>query len=500
MATVSDGGPRRPPSGPEMLQFVTEVMTTPYAVALVGDLAARQPRSAAIADALRRRSPASPVLWPFHAVQLPVAIREARGAKLVDVDGAEYLDLFLGFGTQALFGHNPPAVVDAVQRALVTNPGNGYLHEVELALIDVLRALAPDNEAFAFLNAGTDATGAAVRICRAATGRRLIVKVESAVHGTHDWGVQSSVALMHGHPIVPWPTVRPDGVEAVPFATGVAASSPAELLVLPHLDTDAFALLEARRGEIAAVIAEPCNISFPFADRCIPYVRALAERCKALGLLFILDEVQTGFRWGPGGAAHTERIPADLRVYGKVLSGLGIPLSAVGGPTALLRHAGTSGLNVGDYGQKTTLMTTHTGNHLALAASHASLSLLRDAGPYHARTEQRRAALDARIARLRAERGIPLHLVGYGQFIGTLMFADRPSEARDARDLAGRANPAATLLLSLALRRRGIYTYSWPFVFLGDAYTDADLARIADEVVGAATEIADAGVPLYRTA
>ncbi len=479
---------------PQLMGLMQEVATTPWVMELAADLMRRQPASASLVEKLRSRSMGSPVLWPFHAIQFPVAVASAQGSQLVDADGQTYLDMFLGFGTQALHGHNPPQVVERMRDQLGSTVGNGYFHPVELELVDLLRRFT-GLESFVFLHTGSEATAAAMRLCRAHTGRRRIVKFESAVHGTHDWGVQSSVALMHGHPLVPWPERSESGVAAVPFATGVPPATD-DLLVLPHLDESALEQLSEHRDTIAGVIMESCNIAFPYADKNLPFLKRVRERCRALGIPFVLDEVQTGFRWGPGGTNRSEGIDADLCTYGKVLSGLGIPLSAVGGRPEILAHTRTNGLNMADYGQKTTLMTTHMGNHLALAASHASLSLLEDAGEaWYTRTRARRARLEARMQRLQQD-GIPLHLVGYGDFIGTFLFADRPQDANDARDLTERANPAATLLLALALRREGIYTYSWPFVFLGDAYTDAEVQQIGETVERVARDLASAGIPL----
>lgn len=477
--------------GPQLMGFMQQVATHPWVMQLGMDLATTQPESMQLVERLKARSAASPVLWPFHAVQFPVAIREARGATLVDADGREMLDLFLGFGTQALHGHNHPEVVGRMPMG--SSVGNGYFHPVETELTELLHRFT-GQEGFLFVHTGTEATEAAVRLCRAATGKRLLVKFDGAVHGTHDWGVQSSVALMHGNPIHPWPERHDGQVEPVPFVTGV--TPPDDLLILPHFDEDALTVLAERKDEIAAVIMESSNISFPFAEKCIPFVKLVRERCRELGIKFILDEVQTGFRWGQAGANRAEGIDADLCTYGKVLSGLGLPLAAVAGDMGLLRHAQTSGLNLMDYGQKTTLMTTHMGNHLALAASFASLSLLASKGDaYYERTRARRDALQARVAGLRSE-GIPLHLVGYGDFIGTFLFVDDPESCADARQLTERANPGATLMLSLALRREGIYTYSWPFVFLGDAYDDEQLERIISTVERIARSMKQADFPL----
>ena len=288
--------------GPQLMGFMGQAMANPYSLQLAAELAAAQPASMDAVEQLKRRSVSSPALWPFHAVPMPVAVKEAQGSRLIDLDGREYLDTFLGFGTQALHGHNPPEVVAALKSALGRTVGNGYFHPVELELVDRMRRFT-GLESFAFLHSGTDATAAAIRLCRAHTGRRTIVKFESAVHGTHDWGVQSSVALMHGHPVTPWPARTEQGVEPVSFATGVGRVE--DLLILPHLDAEALDLLEQNKDSIAAVIMESCNISFPYADKCVPFVKRVSERCQALGIPFVLDEVQTGFRWGPGGTAKT---------------------------------------------------------------------------------------------------------------------------------------------------------------------------------------------------
>ena len=478
----------------QLTTFMLDAVQHPWLVELTADLDRRRPRSMELIGQLRERSYASPILWPFHAVAQPVALTEASGSRVLDADGHEYLDMFLGFGTQALHGHNHPSVVERVRSELGRTVGNANFHPVEIELIDLLRQFT-GHDGFSFFHTGTEATAAAVRLCRAHSGRRIVVKFESAVHGTHDWGVQSSVALMHGHPLIPWPQRTEKKVEAQPFVKGVAPSGD-DILILAHLSERALDMLDLYRDEIACVIMESTNIAFPYADRCIPFVKQVAERARSLGLLFVLDEVQTGFRWGLGGVNVTHGINADLCTYGKVLSGLGIPLSAVGGRADVLSHGQTSGLNITDFGQKTTFMTTHQGNHLALLASLATLSAHGAKEGYYDRVRARVAALQAKMAQLRAE-GIPLHLAGYGDFIGTFLFVDRPERARDGRELAELANPAATLALALALRREGIYTYSWPFVFMGDAYSDEDVDRIGDTVMAVAREMRDAGYPLH---
>jgi glutamate-1-semialdehyde 2,1-aminomutase len=140
-------------NGAEMMAFTGEVMSSDYVMNLMGRVAAEQPASNALVARLRDASVGNPTQWPFHAVPLPVAVKSAQGSRLVDADGRERIDLFLGFGTQSLHGHNPPEVVDAVRQALGSTVGNGYFNEIELKLVEMLRDMT-GNEAFVFLHSG----------------------------------------------------------------------------------------------------------------------------------------------------------------------------------------------------------------------------------------------------------------------------------------------------------------------------------------------------------
>ena len=153
----------------------------------------------------------------------------------------------------------------------------------------------------------------------------------------------------------------------------------------------------------------------------------------------------------------------------------------------------TSGIALTDYGNKTTLMTTHMGNHIAMLASYASLKRLHDQGQaYYDEVHLRKSILKDRMAKLRDENNIPIHLVGYGDFNGSFLFVDEDRDINNARDLAHAANPVAALTLSLMLRREGFYTYSLPFLFLGGAHERSDIERLADTVEKCALEMQSA--------
>lgn len=475
--------------------LVADLLTQEWIVDLFTELGEAQQQSGIVSGQVRERSASNHAFWPFHAPQFPLVVAEATGSRIVDIDGNTYLDSHLGFGAQALFGHNPPAVVEFVKEQLGKSTGNGYLTITELQLVDLLSELVPHCEKWAFLNSGTDATNAAIRLARAHTGRRLVAKFEGALHGVHDIAAHNTAFWYHGHPVEPFPKSGPDGVEPQVALTGVVPASPDDLLVLPNDTAAATALVERHRGELACVLGEAVSSAFPFAERTAPMMAEVARTCRSLRVPFILDEVLTGFRYGPAGAAGYFDIPADLHCYGKVITGLGLPLSAIGGRAELLDHMQTSGLPLTDLGRKTVVQTTHAGNHLSLAASYASLSLLRDAGPdYYDRTRAKVARLQSKLSVFRDQTKIPLRLLGFGDFIGSFGFIAQDSY-EEYRQFASAINPIGLFLLTLMLRRRGVYTLSLPLFFTGGAHSDSDIEEIFSAVTDSALELDRHGFP-----
>ncbi|GGL05740.1 aminotransferase class III-fold pyridoxal phosphate-dependent enzyme [Streptomyces flaveus] len=476
--------------------LVADLLSQQWLIDLFTELAERQKGSAAATERLRARDAASHVFWPFHSPQFPLMVTEAHGSRILDVDGNTYTDCHLGFGAQALHGHSPEPVVEFVREQLATTTGNGYCTPVEAQLVNLLGEFVPHCEKFAFLNSGTDATAAAIRLARAHTGRRMVAKFEGSLHGVHDLGMHNTAFWYHGHPTTPFPGSAPDGgIERQSALTGVPTADPRDLLVLPNDPVRALELIERHKDELACVLTEAVSSSFPFAEHTVPLLKAVSERCRTLRVPFILDEVLTGFRYGPGGAAEYFGIEADLYCYGKVISGLGIPLSAVGGKAALLDHTQTSGLALTDIGHKTCVQTTHAGNHLALCASYASLRLLHERrDTYYTETRAKVAGVQERLAAFRTGTGIPLRLVGFGDFIGSFGFLEQESYD-DYRSFAGAVNPIAFFLLTLMLRRRGFYTLSLPMLFTGGAHSPEDLDALVTAVTDAALELDSHGFP-----
>jgi glutamate-1-semialdehyde 2,1-aminomutase len=478
---------------PGIDELIADLFSQQWAIDLLAELTERQRKSTAMADQVRERSVSAHVFLPFHAPPFPLVVTEASGCRLTDLDGNTYLDSHLGFGAQSLWGHNPPRVVEYLKDQLGRTPGNGYLHPQELQLDELLHELVPHCEKFAYLHSGTAVTNAAIRLARAHTGRQLVAKFEGCWHGIHDLAGYNTAFFATGQPgINPFTEVGQEGIAPRAAFAGVAQ---ADVLVLPHDAAVAIRLLEEHRDQLACVIADPVCQSFPFTDRTIPEVREVALRCRELGVPFILDEVLTGFRFGTAGAAGQFDIPADLYCYGKVVSALGISLAVLGGRAELLDRMLTSGTPMGDLGQKTFLSNTNAGNHLAQAASYASLSMLREAGPaFYERTQAKVDKMQSRLSQFRTETGIPLRLGGFGLFAGAFGFAERDSYT-DYREFAGAINPLGLFLLTLMLRRRGIYTLSLPMFYTGDVHSDADLDELYQAVTDSALELDKHGFP-----
>ncbi|MFL6144133.1 MAG: aminotransferase class III-fold pyridoxal phosphate-dependent enzyme [Labedaea sp.] len=475
-------------------ELIADLFTQQWVIDLLIELAERQHGSMALTEQMRQISAGGHVFMPFHAPQFPLAVVEASGSRLVDIDGNSYLDVHLGFGGQSLFGHNPPEVVEFVKSQLgVVNSGNGYLNPIELRLVEVLRDLVPHNEKFAFLNSGTDATNAAIRLARAHTGRRLVAKFEGCWHGVHDIAAHNTSFLVHGHPLMrPFPEIGERGVTPEVGFKGAVSD---DVLVLPNDTAAALALIERHRHELACVLGEVASQSLPFTEHNVPRILEVAHKCRALGVPFVLDEVLTGFRFGAAGAAARFNIPTDLICYGKVVSGLGIGLSVVAGRAELIDGMQTTGLALADIGQKTFVQNTHSGNHLALAASYAALRKLRDEGEsFYARTRAKVDSLQSRLAEFRVETSIPLRLLGFGEFCGTFGYVEKDSYA-DSREFAGAVNALGSALTTLLLRKRGVYTFSMPMFYTGDAHSDADIDEVYTAVTESAQELEKHGFP-----
>lgn len=300
----------------------------------------------------------------FRARQKPVPlfIDRGSGARLFDVDGNEYIDYALGHGPLIL-GHCHPAIVRAVESQLAHGSTFGCQHELEARVAEKMLSVLPWAERVLFSNTGTEAVQIALRLARAVTGRRLVVKFEGDYHG---WMDSILVGYRHKNAVQ-----QASHGEEMLATSGQPCSVLQDIRVLPWNDTAALQRCFQEIGnEIAAVITEPmqCNVASVVPEQ--GFLEALRTATSEHGTLLIFDEVITGFRLAPGGGAQYFGVAPDLAVFGKALAG-GYPLSAVAGRAALMEpvEAGRM-LHAG----------TFNGNPIAMAAAAATLDVLLEAG------------------------------------------------------------------------------------------------------------------------
>ncbi len=324
----------------------------------------RWSRSRAYLDRARR-SLAGGVSSPFRAkAPIPLYIADARGSRFRDVDGNEYVDYALAWGPLIL-GHRHPVLEEAMRRQAERPHIFGAQHELEFQVAESIQALVPCAERVAFTSSGSEAVQLALRLARAATGRRLVVKFEGHYHGWMDG------ALLSYHPSEAELDACTPG-QPILGSAGQVPNAIENVLIARWNDRASVERLFSERGsEIAAVIAEPvlCNSGCLLPEP--GFLESIGTLCRGNGALLVFDEVITGFRIAPGGAQQVFGVTPDLATFGKALGG-GLPLSAICGRREIMELMCSRGVVFGG---------TFNGNPISLAAAAATLKeLSRDGG------------------------------------------------------------------------------------------------------------------------
>ncbi|QRN96705.1 glutamate-1-semialdehyde 2,1-aminomutase [Archangium violaceum] len=289
----------------------------------------------------------------------PVFFKEGAGAWLTDVDDNRYVDLVGSWGPLIL-GHAYPPIVAAVTEAARRGTTFGAPTDLEVQFAELICATVPSVEKVRLVSSGTEATVAAIRLARGFTGRDYILKFEGCFHGAGD----------------PFLVKAGSGVETLglPDSPGVPKEVASLTLTAPYNDLGAVERLFAQRAkDIACAIIEPVvgNMGVLIPEE--GYLQGLQALCRAHGVLFVLDEVMTGFRLARGGAQEVYGLRPDLSTFGKVIGG-GMPLAAYGGRRDIMSKIAPEG----PVYQSGTL----SGNPVAVAAGIASLQALRAPGVY----------------------------------------------------------------------------------------------------------------------
>jgi glutamate-1-semialdehyde aminotransferase len=366
----------------------------------------------------------------------PAYIERGEGAYVWDVDGNRYIDFPMALGP-VILGHADPGVNDAIIRQLRLGISFTLPHPIEVEVAERVVELVPGAGRVRFGKTGSDVTSAAIRLARAVTGRDSVLAC--GYHGWHDWYIGS--------------TSRAEGVPgAVRGLIGTFEFNNIESLE---------AALQARAGEVAAVVLEACG-----ADEPAPhFLEDVAERTRAAGAILIFDEIITGFRLAPGGAQEHYGVQADLATFGKAL-GNGMPISAIAGRADLM-----------DRLEDVFFSGTHGGETLSLAAAQAVLDRL-DEAAYE--------RLYSKGERLRAGVQRAIETAGVAEWVRISGAAPRTVVTIREPEDSGPGLPAKTLVQQ-ELLKQGVLFNGSNFICLAHSDDDIDTAidayRLAFELL-----------------
>jgi glutamate-1-semialdehyde 2,1-aminomutase len=326
------------------------------------------PASQALADRARKLFPDAVTHDNRRMDPFPLYVDRAEGAYKWDVDGHRYVDYWMGHGA-LLLGHNPPAVRDAVREQALRGTHYGACHVKEVEWGEWVCRLVPSAERLRFTASGTEATHLALRLARAATGKRHVVKFAGHFHGWHE-GLEIGVRE--------------------PYAAEPQAGQLREVVdlvtVLPPNDIAAVRERLAA-GDVAAVILEPTGGHFGVVPAPPAFVAALREETRRAGALLIFDEVVTGFRVAPGGAQDKLGVRPDLTTLAKIVAG-GLPGGAVAGRADVLAYLATKADPQENRRTKIAHPGTFNANPLSAAAGVAMLSAVADGQAIRLANEQ----------------------------------------------------------------------------------------------------------------
>jgi glutamate-1-semialdehyde 2,1-aminomutase len=392
----------------------------------------------------------------FRAVGgTPRFIRRAEGAYLWDANGKQYID-YIGSWGPMILGHGHPAVVEAVQQALLDGFSFGAPTEREIELAEAVMAHLPSVEQLRLVSSGTEAGMSCIRLARGYTGRSLFLKFEGCYHGHADALLvkAGSGLATFGHPT----------------SAGVPAEVAQHTLVLPYNDVEALEACFARHGDqLSAVMIEPIAGNMNFVRASIPFMKRLRELCTQYGALLILDEVMTGFRVALGGAqsVYAKAIPGfapDLTVMGKVIGG-GMPLAAFGGRRDIMAKLAPLG---GVY-QAGTL----SGNPVATACGLATLKEISRPGFFEALSSKTRSLVDG-LNQVAAAAGQPFCVDSEGGMFGFFLLGELPQNYTEVMKTDG---PAFNRFFH-AMLDQGVYLAPalYEAGFVSSAHSEADIA------------------------
>jgi glutamate-1-semialdehyde 2,1-aminomutase len=378
---------------------------------------------------------------------------KAKGGYLWDADGNRYIDYRLGFGP-IILGHAYDEVNAKVREEIEYGTLAAMTTELEIEVAaKIVKMCGLDMVRFAC--SGTEATMHALRVARAYTGREKIIKFEGMYHGFQDYTLWSTYAPVEAYGSCNNPI-------PIPASSGIPKALNELIITLPFNEPEILEMtLKAFGHQIAAIIAEPClgNCGAILPEK--GFLQFIRKKCNEYGIVFILDEVKTGFRIANGGAQEYYKVKADLATYAKAMAN-GYPLAAFGGSKEIMSIIGHGVAQGG----------TFNNNKPGVAATWATLSIL-EREPVIKTIEKRGRRLMDGIRKILVEAGIPHCMNGYPAMFSYALGIEKATDQRSWND----SEKEYYLALIDALIERGVMPDHDPREpwFLCYAHSDADI-------------------------
>lgn len=392
----------------------------------------------------------------------PLFMESAKGSKIYDVDGNEYIDLVLSYGPMIL-GHGNEKVVAAVQKQVSTGFTFGASTEDEIKLAKIVCDAFPGMDKVRFVNSGTEAILSAIRLARAFTGKNHILKFAGCYHGHSD-----ALLVAAGSGLV---------TLSIPGSAGVPNDAVKNTLIAEYNDIDSVKKHIAACDDIAAVFIEPIAGNMGVVIPSNTFITDLRKITKEAGILLVIDEVMTGFRSKFGGAQELLGIEADITCLGKVVGG-GFPVGAYGAREEIMQMVSPLGAMY----QAGTL----SGNPVAMAAGISTLTELKEQNPYDKFNTQAEIIEKALLAAAK-ENGIDLTVNRFGAMINPFFSSKTITNFDEAQE----CDTKRFSKFFWGLIENGIYIppsqfESW---FLSSVLSDEDMEKIV-AAINAAMKLA----------
>ncbi|MEN2974850.1 MAG: glutamate-1-semialdehyde 2,1-aminomutase [Candidatus Caldarchaeales archaeon] len=382
----------------------------------------------------------------------PFFVKRARGSKIYDVDGNQYIDYVMGYGA-LLLGHSPKEILNKLVNALE----DGLLYcaptEEELLLAEEIHRLYPSIEMVRLASTGLEATMHAIRLARGYTGRKKVLKFEGCYHGAHD-----SLLVKAGSGALTFGT---------PSSLGVLEDLAKHTLVSRYNDIELTEkIVRDNRDELATIIVEPVAVNVGLIKPKIEFLKSLRELADSTGAVLIFDEVVTGFRLAPGGAQEYFNIRADLTTLGKALGG-GLPISALGGREDIMKNLSPTG--------KVYQAGTYSGNPLSTKAALTVLKYIDENRQIYDEMKMKVERLCREVRKLVEDEKLNINIVNLESMFQIFFTSREISNYEDVK--TSDVNRFKIYFHNLLKRGVFIPPSQYETCFLSTAHTDEDIER-----------------------